>query len=387
MIDSRKTGGIMGVISFLCIAALPLNNLQIGGISIYKYLIIGILAATVLVFLYMSGTVRIQTAELFWIVYVLYGSVISVFSENGDGLGYAVGMLQLCAMCVLILQFQEYSKKTLLAGFFVCGIVMVYMLLVLSEEQRLTDRNLITFGDLGKIDPNEWCACLIVPLAACTYYAFKAKHLWKRVVLIGLEAFAFYTILLTGSRGGLLSNAVVVLIVSLRAMRASWKTMVIVPVFVALAAFAFFKWILPNVSQTLMERFTLDAVVETGGTGRIDIWKDAVKMMLSDPFRMIFGRGFFGASSNNCTHNQLLQVLLDSGIIGFSLYIAMLYHIYKRAKANGEITLASFWGVQVALLTLSAYAYFKMIWMVYLFCLLQFRKDNKTRISGCAGAN
>ena len=387
MIDTRKTSGIMGIISFLCFATIPLNSLQIGGASIYKYLFIGIIAITALVFLYMSGTVRIQKAELFWVVYVLYGSIVSVFSENGTGLSYAIGMLQLCAMCVLLLQFKDYSRKTVLAGFFICSAVMIYMLLVLSTEQRHTDRNMIKFGELGKIDPNEWCACLIVPLAACTYYAFKAKHLWKRVVLIGLAAFAFYTILLTGSRGGLLSNAVVVLIVAMRAMRASWKTMITVPVLVALAAFAFFKWILPNVSQTLMDRFTLDAVVETGGTGRTDIWERTVETILSDPIRMIFGRGFYGAKVDTCSHNQLLQVLLDSGIIGFTLYILMLRNIYKRAKANGEIASASFWGVQVALLTLSAYAYFKMVWMIYLFCLMQFRKEDKTKISEPVGAN
>ena len=68
---------------------------------------------------------------------------------------------------------------------------------------------------------------------------------------------------------------------------------------------------------------------------------------------------------------------MDSGIIGFSLYILMLRYIYKRAKENGEITLASFWGIQVALLTLSAYAYFKMVWMIYLFCLFTYRKDSR----------
>ena len=156
MIDTRKTSGIIGIISFLCFATLPLNNLQIGGASIYKYLIIGIISITAMVFLYMSGTVRLQKAELLWAIYVLYGLITSAFSESGKGLGYAIGMLQLCVMCVLLLQFRDYSKKTVLAGFFICGIVMIYMLIAFSEEQIYTDRNMIDFGELGKIDPNEW---------------------------------------------------------------------------------------------------------------------------------------------------------------------------------------------------------------------------------------
>ena len=254
---------------------------------------------------------------------------------------------------------------------------MIYLLLTFSAEQRYTDRNVISFGDLGAIDPNEWCASLIVPIAACTYYVFKIKGIWKRVVLIGMELFVFYTILLTGSRGGLLSNAVVVLFVSLRAMKASRKAMIAVPVFAAIAAFAFFKWILPNVSATLMERFALDMIVETGGGGRTEAWTFAVNKIFSNPLRTIFGYGFYGAKGYYCAHNQMLQALMDSGVIGFSLYIAMLCQIHKRAKANGEIALASFWGVQTALLTLSAYAYFKMVWMIYLFCLFAYRKDSR----------
>ena len=75
-------------------------------------------------------------------------------------------------------------------------------------------------------------------------------------------------------------------------------------------------------------------------SGRVEIWKDAFKSFSSDFFTAMFGRGPMtyylvknseGLTEANHAHNILLDTLINAGIIGFFIYLAIVADILNQA--------------------------------------------------------
>jgi len=74
---------------------------------------------------------------------------------------------------------------------------------------------------------------------------------------------------------------------------------------------------------------------DNGGSGRLDIWTMAVNVIFSSPnLPLLIGHGY-GATVELLHiggHNDILEIIIDFGIIGLLLYSMFCYHLISYIK-------------------------------------------------------
>jgi O-antigen ligase len=190
-------------------------------------------------------------------------------------------------------------------------------------------------GTVG--DPNELAAALLVGMAIATAFLVNRHIRGPLRALSGIAAaLCLAGILISLSRGGLIGGAVALVIAIVMGGRWRGRVLALCGALAVLAVgyFAFFA------SLPAKER-VLD-VSAGGGTGRLDLWTVALRMIQTHPFNGI-GSGQFPISSVHyllrpgliqsgafilatpkVAHNTYLNVLAELGIFGGSLFIAMI---------------------------------------------------------------
>ena len=184
----------------------------------------------------------------------------------------------------------------------------------------------------GGVMGNENAFALYFALAMpFVYIAFRG---WQGVVLC---TYILGLILLTGSRSG--ETAGVVTFIALMVLRPDIRRPSAAPIRSALVYFGliagFIVGMVVPFSQQDLSAFT----------GRALLWSVA-RQMLSDPADMWYGIGVYGmdrmhsagliALEAYSVHNQWLQVMFSSGLIGFVLFLAAI--ILMLWKARGAYT-------------------------------------------------
>ena len=171
-------------------------------------------------------------------------------------------------------------------------------------------------------------------------HVFSSKHRFYYLLLV---AVSLYSIFLSGSRGGFLAIAVTVAAFAFIYPPKSPKR------FLYLAAglvFILGFWVIlkPLLPENIVERMSVDSVIESGGSGRTDIWKSMFKTIITEPNKLLFGRGITtlhrflrdGAWQEATAHNQLLQVAYNQGMVGLISFLALtgisFFRCVKRRK-------------------------------------------------------
>ena len=160
-----------------------------------------------------------------------------------------------------------------------------------------------------------------------------------KLYYIALATLSLAAMLFTGSRGGFLG-----LIAGLAGYiwiqgegRIKPSTIFFSAVGVILAYFLAIR-ILP---ETLLARFTIASVVKSGGTGRTEIWLNALEAFWNEnPIRWFIGYGFgsfpqflkFFCGRYKAAHNDFIQILIELGIGGCIYYIFCLCNALNRMK-------------------------------------------------------
>ena len=177
---------------------------------------------------------------------------------------------------------------------------------------------------------------------------------------------------MTGSRGALFAEICMIVwfifkYTNIRNMKINWGWVVGTAVFLILSVFVLRRIMVNNtVLSDVGERFTIAFIQKYGTTNRTKIWKTLLELyMNSDLNRQIFGyglgtTGYINPYRHYFAHNQIVEQLLSTGIIGVALYLIMFYVYYK--KANQDIFMET---LQIGLFTigisLSTISY-KPIW-------------------------
>jgi O-antigen ligase len=179
----------------------------------------------------------------------------------------------------------------------------------------------------GGVDNNDLAMMLALAIPMAWYLGLIYRQPLRRWLCSAYLPIALFAIGLTGSRGGMLTTIVALLIVPLTMTRLS-------PVRrgVAIALL----WIsgavaVAYIPQTLMERLASTTMEVEGGRlgGRWKIWQAGFKAFGHKPF-VGYGPGAFKRAidpwlltKNQVAHNSFLSVLVESGLVGFVLFSLM----------------------------------------------------------------
>lgn len=214
-------------------------------------------------------------------------------------------------------------------------------------------------------DPNEFCGYYLLPVAFMTYYGIRKRNLG----FIALLVFFIYTVLMTGSRGGLMAVGVAFLVALVAAVRSGkYKVRIcIISLFIILMIALNIEFILRILPDAISSRFQLTAASVGSAESRISIWSQLISEFLdSNILQQLFGHGFgtttLANSAHLVAHNVYIELLYDVGILGLLSFIGMLFAACFAMFRRGDfVVLAAVLGEAVLIISLSSF-WSKTLW-------------------------
>lgn len=278
---------------------------------------------------------------------------------------------------------EEESYKTDLC-WIVSGIICIF-LYIFGDKTAVGEygsrTSMIIMGTAT--DPNEFASVFIVPLSLMTFNLLNKKG--PRILQIIIMLLSLYCVLMSGSRGALIAVAVAMIITLLQSGKVDVKSVLIIIAFAIIVLLLSTRYIIPLIPDDVLTRMSLKALLTDGGSGRGDLWTDAVrKIWNGSVLRMMFGYGQYGLTVgtkgvSQTMHNQLIQQLSNYGIVGLVLYLILIYKSYKSIKLNCPRYMGAFIGMMVMSLTITMSVAYKLIWILLLMPAVMSNKGKEIR--------
>lgn len=315
-------------------------------LSFYEVYLPGILASSTkyylvplaLMVLLSYRTVKFKYYHFAIIGWLLFKFASMFWSRNGFNYVIQTQWMSQISMAALfvVLTLVEYERKwaerfilMLEIVSFSVGVLAIFFSAPYVNKAGIVGRNVLyLFGNRN--DPNNQAAFLAVGIAIALYYIFsERKYIIFNSLVAVINAFG---ILQTGSRGGLVTLSAICLVVLFLPSKEDKK----IPLIVRIMVFAVIIAITVNIAIKFVnglsfERlFDINLMLNTGGGGRADIWKNAWELYITGP---LFGTGWGSYYGYNgvfdAVHNLYLENLCSTGILGTILLFSPVYEIIK----------------------------------------------------------
>lgn len=365
----------------LYLLLIPLDFFSLGSIgSLLKIIVFIPLGLALLDFKYL----RIQLCPLvvvqmlFWLL-----AVASLFySVNADLTIFSLKPLTLNLLLVLCLgvlvkynqrEMQLIQKTLIVSGWFT--ILLMLLFSDLSQGARLT----LNIG--GSLQDQNYINAYF--LYTFSWHCSRMLTGNKKLHIIPV-LFVIFVVLLTGSRGALLSF-ILVLFVHICIGFSRTKHMIrniALSALLIVFLLVLFEVFLTQMPESIAERFSPDYIAEQGTTGRMQIWSFLWQHFSeSSILRMFFGCGYettqyVNTLNGKVAHNLYLDILISMGLIGLFLQImsqVMVLVIFLKKKEYAAFGM--FAGLMCMCLSLSLVSH-KSLWgMVLIAFILEFNSS------------
>ena len=311
----------------------PYLNGLIGGIT--KYYIFGLMIIVALT----AKKITFKTYHTFFLFWLVYKIITLVWTRDYTVFNMhivsQIGMVALfCVLTAVNISGKTIDGivKSLFLSSSLIGLLSVFFSEPYQDkfEQRLVLR---LFGQ--ETDPNNQAAFVTIGIAIGLYYLLVERR--YRLVSLVVIAINFYSLTLTGSRGGFVTIlAIVLAIIVLKSNRPLTKRKikrVVIILLISVVLFAVVQALLP---QNIFDRL-FDFETYEGGSSRSAIWSN-VWHLISQKLYLIFGAGWGSYYGYNgfyyAVHNTYLAMLCDVGLIGSILFfypiITTSLYLYKK---------------------------------------------------------
>ena len=371
MIEKRKRNRLhvnfLGMYVMLLPIATSLSGL-LGNISFINYVaVLYLLVASFaqgLNFNFYGRNALVYVYYVYFMMSLLWGSQVS-FNW------YLVTTLMNMLVTFIALS-DHYSERelTFLKKSVVVSFVILFALALMNIESIKTYR--LTIKLFSEMDPNDFACGLSLLIALALERLANKKKILSSIVLLLLSGML---IVFSGSRGAMLMFAGMFGVWFLVVSRKRWKGAVLAVAILAIGLVVLYK----SLPEFLQGRLDIVGAISGGGSGRTAIWKAAFeKFAGSNLFRMFFGYGYGnfagavnyiapGHTSAYTSHNMFVNALIEGGIIGLTIMLAMFFQAFvyalKRKNMFGYLPLI---GLMISGCTLDTQAYriFGMVFIV-----------------------
>ena len=272
---------------------------------------------------------------------------------------------------------KNYIDLSLLEKGFIIGAIVASAIMIISPtSSHYTDegrRTIMLFGTT--LDPNVLSGVMSLGLFSSINNIFMKNDLIKNIFI---SLIIFFGILLTGSRGALIS-IVTAVVIGLFSYKKDIKSILkITALLILLMIIGYFALtILPE--ELIYNRFNLNILfgqneLASHSHSRYKIWGYAIQLIVNRPF---FGYGlgnFFSAIDTvykTCaSHNMYILLLVEGGISGFIAFFTPLVSLWIKTKKNkniGNVMLLT--SILILAVSLDSITY-KYFWIGYLYIYL-----------------
>ncbi len=221
-----------------------------------------------------------------------------------------------------------------------------------------------------------------------SWHSHKMLQEGKKLHVIPV-VFVLVIVLLTGSRGGLLSLIVVFFVhmcINFTQSKHAVRNIILTVMFISVLLVSF-DFILTLLPESVAERFSWDYIAENGTTGRSAIWTFLLRHFSEDSIlRMLFGHGYGTVTIVNTrnslvAHNLYLENLIALGVVGLVLQLIIQASVIRLLLKYRRYTLlGAYMGMISMCLSLSLVAY-KPIWNIMLVTVaIDFFEKSKGRL-------
>lgn len=308
------------------------------------------------------------------IVYFIALSFLSLLWSNDPSASMNRNITYLFLMSLFIFiyyreyNFREYvilKKVIILSGVLVAIYVYVFYnnMLFVNNAQRLA---------LNDADPNEFAALLVLPL----FIIFDELTTKKKLIYYLLFGIVLLTILLTGSRGALLSILISILYYFVKNIK--FRNLIVYILLGMTIIFIVYNLLPENIYFRLFESTSVDNIEQ----GRLYIWRIIFKNIIPDMPIIGFGSGMAGNTIKQYTyfkvgsHNTYFHMILEYGVLGLPVYVYFLSRIFKKIKLEGDYAkILSFIAILIVTFFLDSF-FKKYLWNILMFSVITVKPTN-----------
>jgi len=309
-----------------------------------------------------------------WIFYLAYTVVTMLWAVNRDAAITNSLSLVLLGFIVIVFFSTELSQvesyKTDVC-WIIAGAICI-LLYVFGDKTAVGEygsrTSMIIMGTAT--DPNEFASVFIVPLSLMTFNMLNKRG--PRILQIVIMLLGVYCVLMSGSRGALIATAIAIFVTLIQSDKVNVKSVLIITIVALFVLFLSIRYIIPLIPDDVLTRMSLKALLKDGGSGRGDLWTDAVrKIWNGSVLRMVVGYGQYGLTVgtrgvSQTMHNQFIQQLSNYGVVGLGLYLILIYKSYKAIKINCSRYMGAFIGMMVMSFTITMSVAYKLLWILLL---------------------
>jgi O-antigen ligase len=152
-------------------------------------------------------------------------------------------------------------------------------------------------------------------------------------------------------------------------------------------------WIIlrPVLPESIVERMSIEAVKETRGTGRVDIWISMIREIVEQPDKLLWGRGIHaihrvfvnGIWNEVVAHNQLIQVVYNQGLVGLLSFLLLTGVCFFRCVKRRKTVSIAILGMMALSVSLSFNQTTRTFWNLIAYAAFAFPEDElKSKNSG-----
>ena len=354
MIKTKRKSNIFDKLFFLLMLSLGFGIFMIDTFfSIKPYMFVLILIFLILMLTKKRKIENIKFYEIMYVFYIAFCCITVFFAENVfQSLRYILGMI-IMLVCYFGTRelLNNISKNKVINIINNVNIILAIVTLIyygygiLSLGFNFSGNGVIRYGvmldrsiprliSFASSDPN--ITCFIFTL----FLFFNLFNIREKKCKLGF-ILTLLIIILTFSRGAYVAFVVTFIFYFLLKNKFSIQKML--PKIIKIGILAIFgmlllNWITNGFVRDMIQTRMIDS--SDGGSGRVMLWKNALTLFKSSPVLGIGLNNLYLDLGNVYVHNTLLQVLVETGLLGFLIYIIFIlgvcYHSYKLYKYDSD---------------------------------------------------
>ena len=328
---NKKRVSLLSILVCIAVIASPLSTLNLAGFGLLVYVFVPLLMVFIVTAFRFSSKLRCPIPLTFLILFFSYCLLGFVWSPSPNVENFI--QVFLLILCISLYKYNDYEQVFIKISTVLALLVICYLVHISAIGIQSDGRASITIFNVER-DPNYVSLILLPGVAVLSKILFEDNKLVLKIISIGLILLTLFTTLRMGTRGGVFSSILVLILSFLCYRKISFGKIAVALAVVALI-YALFPIVLSTMPDWVADRFTKSAIENDSYGGRAYIWKQVISVWSNNQsfFITLFG---FGTNSSmfvlgRATHNFVLQYLIEGGIIAVVLLFVFIFSFSKRA--------------------------------------------------------